>query len=297
MKCRIAVVRSSWGSPSSGPRIASAVITNTALWQPDDRVPPGIRAARAARLHRLATVDTPTFVHAASWVGRPGPETADAAFTWAEFVQRNNSELVAGWGNLVNRTANMIHKNFGEIPSPGELEDVDRAVLEQVRGGFATVGSLIERNRLKAALTETMRLVGEANRYVTVTEPFKLKGDDQRERLATVLHTLAQCVVDLNTMMAPFLPHSSNQVAAVFGIDDFMPMPRVDEVTDLDDEARSYPIITGDYQDAPTWGRHPVTVGTPVAKPTPVFTKLDESIVDAELARYAGSVPDDVTGS
>ena len=69
------------------------------------------------------------------------------------------------------------------------------------------------------------------------------------------------------------------------------------EVEKAFDGRTGYPIITGDYQDAPTWGRHPVTVGTPVAKPTPVFTKLDESIVEAELARYAGSVPDDVTGS
>ena len=65
-----------------------------------------------------------------------------------------------------------------------------------------------------------------------------------------------------------------------------------------DFEGRSgYPIITGDYTGVPTWERHPVTAGTPVAKPTPVFVKLDEAIVDEELARYAASVPDDVTGA
>ncbi|MCT1986997.1 methionine--tRNA ligase [Dermacoccus abyssi] len=218
-----------------------------------------------------------------------GPEAQDADFTWAEFVQRNNSELVAGWGNLVNRTANMIHKNFGEIPSPGELEDVDRAVLEQVRGGFATVGSLIERNRLKAALTETMRLVGEANRYVTVTEPFKLKGDDQRERLATVLHTLAQCVVDLNTMMAPFVPFSANLVHEVMGGEgEFMPMPVAKEVTDLDD-GRPYRIITGEYSNTPCWQPRDITPGTPVAKPKPAFKKFDPSVVDEELERMNAS--------
>ena len=214
-----------------------------------------------------------------------GPESQDADFTWAEFVQRNNSELVAGWGNLVNRAASMIHKNFGEIPAPSELADVDREVLDAVRGGFATVGALIERNRLKAALTETMRLVGEVNRYVAVTEPFKLKGEDERERLATVLHTLAQCVVDLNTMMAPFVPFSANLVHEVMGGEgEFMPMPVAKEVTDLDD-GRPYRIITGEYSATPRWQPRDVAPGTPIAKPKPAFKKFDPAVVEEELER------------
>ena len=237
-----------------------------------------------------------------------GPETADADFTWAEFVRRTNGELVAGWGNLVNRTASMIHKRFGRIPEPAELEDIDRALLDAVEAGFASVGDLIAQHRQKAALGEAMRLVGEANKYVADTQPFKLKGEDPatQARLATVLHTLAQAVTDLNLMLSPFLPHAANDVDQVLGGSGrIAPMPRIEEVDELDpdhlpeafDGRSGYPIITGDYQDAPTWGRHPVTVGTPVAKPAPVFTKLDESIVEAELARYADSVPDDVTGS
>ena len=237
-----------------------------------------------------------------------GPETADADFTWAEFVRRTNGELVAGWGNLVNRTASMIHKRFGQIPEPAELEDIDRALLDAIEAGFASVGDLIAQHRQKAALGEAMRLVGEANKYVADTQPFKLKGEDPatQARLATVLHTLAQAVTDLNLMLSPFLPHAANDVDRVLGGSGrIAPMPRIEEVDELDpdhlpeafDGRTGYPIITGDYQDAPTWGRHPVTVGTPVAKPAPVFTKLDESIVEAELARYAGSVPDDVTGS
>ena len=237
-----------------------------------------------------------------------GPETADADFTWAEFVRRTNGELVAGWGNLVNRTASMIHKRFGQIPEPGELQDIDRALLDAVEAGFASVGDLIAQHRQKAALGEAMRLVGEANKYVADTQPFKLKGEDPatQARLATVLHTLAQAVTDLNLMLSPFLPHAANDVDRVLGGSGrIAPMPRIEEVAELDpghlpeafDGRTGYPIITGDYQDAPTWGRHPVTVGTPVAKPAPVFTKLDESIVEAELARYADSVPDDVTGS
>ncbi|MBW3069417.1 MULTISPECIES: methionine--tRNA ligase [unclassified Actinomyces] len=238
-----------------------------------------------------------------------GPETADADFTWAEFVRRTNGELVAGWGNLVNRTAAMIHKRFGAIPAPGELEDVDRALLDVVDAGFATVGDLIRHHRQKAALAEAMRLVGEANKYIADTEPFKLKGEEgspAHRRLATVLHTLAQVVTDLNLMLSPFLPHAANDVDRVMGGDgDLAPMPRIEEVDELDQQVlpeafagrTGYPIITGDYGGVPTWERHAVVVGTPIAKPRPVFVKLDEGIVEEELARYANSQPDDVTGA
>jgi methionyl-tRNA synthetase len=216
-----------------------------------------------------------------------GPENADANFTWAEFVQRNNSELVAGWGNLVNRTAAMVAKNFGEVPQPGSLEPVDEAVRAKVLAAFDTVGGLLARQRVKAAVAEAMRTVGEVNKYVTDTEPFKLKGDDQRERLATVLHTLVQCVSDLNTILSPFLPHSANAVhVAIGGSGQFMPMPVVQEVSGLDDDAdRSYPVVTGEYTGTPTWASRPVDVGAVVVKPTPIFTKLDESVVEEELAR------------
>ena len=83
----------------------------------------------------------------------------------------------------------MIAKKFGEIPTPGELQDIDRALLDAIEAGFATVGNLIRHHRQKAALSEAMRLVGEANKYVTDTAPFKLKAPEERERLATVLWT------------------------------------------------------------------------------------------------------------
>ena len=114
-----------------------------------------------------------------------------------------------------------------------------------------------------------------------------MKGGDQRERLATVLHVLAQCVSDCNTILAPMLPHSSNAVHRVLGGEgEFMPMPTVADVTDLDDGS-VYPIITGDYSATPTWGRRPVVAGTPIGKPAPAFVKLDESVVAEELARMA----------
>ncbi len=216
-----------------------------------------------------------------------GPENQDSDFSWKEFVQRNNSELVAGWGNLVQRTATMVAKSFGEIPRPDATEPVDDELLAAVEAGFDAVGGLLERQRQKAALAEVMRLVGEANAYVSRTEPFKLKGEHQRERLATVLHTLVQVVSDLNTMISPFLPHSANRVHAVIGGQgELMPMPRLEVVRDLDDDSRSYPVITGDYSATPRWERRPVEVGAVVAKPTGVFTKFDaDQVVADEQAR------------
>jgi methionyl-tRNA synthetase len=219
-----------------------------------------------------------------------GPETSDADFTWADFVLRTNSELVAGWGNLVNRTATMVAKSFGEIPAAGPLEPVDEAVLAAVRAGFDTVGDLIGRQRLRSAIAEAMRVVGEVNKYLTVTEPYKMKDESQRERLATVLHVAAQCVSDCNTLLSPFLPHSSNQVhLALGGEGEFMPMPRIETVEELDPDNGAgldfYTVITGDYAATPTWESRPVAVGATVEKPTPIFTKLDPAIVDEELER------------
>ena len=222
-----------------------------------------------------------------------GPETSDAAFTWADFVTRNNSELVAGWGNLVNRTATMIAKNFGEIPAAGPLEEVDEQVLTTVRDGFASVGDLVEKHRLRAAVAEAMRIVGEVNKYLTVTEPYKMKDESQRERLGTVLHVAAQCVSDCNTLLSPFLPHSANKVHAVLGgVGEFMPMPRIEQVDELEPDNgaghTSYSVITGDYAATPAWESRPVVVGAKVDKPTPVFIKLDPSVVEEELARVSG---------
>jgi len=187
----------------------------------------------------------------------------------------------------------MIAKNFGEIPAADTLEPVDEAVLAAVRDGFDTVGDHIGRHRQRQAIAEAMRVVGEVNKYLTVTEPYKMKDEPQRARLATVLHVAAQCVLDCNTLLAPFLPHSANRVWAAYGgKGEFMPMPHVEQVSELDPGSgaglTTYPVITGDYSSTPPWESRPVVVGTPVAKPTPIFTKLDPSVVEEELARLEG---------
>ncbi|RNL78774.1 methionine--tRNA ligase [Nocardioides marmorisolisilvae] len=219
------------------------------------------------------------------FVAAAGPENQDSDFTWAEFVRRTNDELVAGWGNLVNRVATLINKNFGEIPPAGPLTAEDLALLDSVAAAFGTVGDLIGRHRQKAAIGEAMRAVSEVNKYLADHEPWKLKGEDERERLGTILHVAAQCVVDLNLVLSPFLPFSANAIDAAYGgRGDIAPMPELREAEDLDGGA-GYPILTGDYAGVPAWERRPVVVGTPIEKPTPVFTKLDPSVVDEELAR------------
>ena len=217
-----------------------------------------------------------------------GPETADADFTWAEFVRRTNTELVAGWGNLVNRTAGMLAKNLGEIPEVGELHPVDTTLLERAEAAFGTVGELLRTHRQKQALAEAMRVVGDVNAYISETEPFRLKKTDP-DRMATVLHVAAQCISDCNTLLSPFLPHSAQAVHETFGRTGvFAPMPEVREVDDLDGGA-PYPVLTGDYASMQgTWHRVPVVPGTPVPTPTPIFTKLDDSVVETELARLRG---------
>ncbi|CAA9439071.1 MAG: Methionyl-tRNA synthetase [uncultured Quadrisphaera sp.] len=222
------------------------------------------------------------------YIAAAGPENQDADFTWEQFRRRTNDELVSTWGNLVNRTASMIAKNVGSIPSAGSLTAEDEALLGVVRGAFDVVGGLISSHRQKAAVAEAMRVAGEANRYLSEQAPWALKKTDP-ERMRTVLHVAAQAVVDVNTLLSPFLPHSAQAVhEALGGTGVFQPMPSIVEVTDLDDPSFGYPILTGDYSAAPPWAPRPVVPGTPVGPPSPIFTKLDDAIVEEELARLAG---------
>src|SRR4029450_3440744 len=139
------------------------------------------------------------------FIAAAGPESNDTDFTWAEFVRRNNDELVAGWGNLVNRSISMAAKNFGSIPSLLAPTEADEALLTVAREGFATVGDLIGKHRQKAAIGEAMRVVAEANKYLSDQAPWKLKSEESKPRMGTVLHVALQVVSDANTLLTPFL--------------------------------------------------------------------------------------------
>ena len=219
-----------------------------------------------------------------------GPESNDTDFTWAEFLRRNNDELVAGWGNLVNRSVSMAAKNFGAIPpvDPAGLTEADEALLAVARAGFATVGDLIARHRQKQAIGEAMKVVAEANRYLSEQAPWKLKAEADKPRMGTILHVALQVVSDANTLLTPFLPHSAQQIHELLGgTGVHAPMPVIEEVDDLDG-GPGYPVLTGDYTVGARWESVPLEAGRPLAAPKPVFRKLDPSIVDEELARLAG---------
>ena len=222
-----------------------------------------------------------------------GPENQDTDFTWDEYVRRTNAELVGGWGNLVNRTVSMAHKNFGEIPRPGTLSDVDAELLREARAAFDTVGRHLDQSRFKAGVTEAMRIVGAANRYIAATEPWKLaKEPDQRERLGTVLHTALQVVSDANTLLTPFMPAAAQQIhGAIGGAGVWAAAPQIHEVVDdmpvevagvgVPPTGHQYPVIMGDYaSEQARWARTEITPGTPLAKPTPLFAKVDPELAE-----------------
>jgi methionyl-tRNA synthetase len=97
------------------------------------------------------------------YLTRVAPETRDTEFSWEDFVERNNNELVATWGNLANRMLSFAYKRFdGQVPEPGDLDAEDRALLEKVEAGFDTVGELYNACKFRAALGEALALAREA---------------------------------------------------------------------------------------------------------------------------------------
>jgi len=217
------------------------------------------------------------------YVAIAGPENQDTDFTWSEFVRRNNDELVATWGNLVNRAVSFAARFVGSIPEAGPLTDLDHGLLERSRLAFDTVGAHLGASRFKFAITEALRTVAEANKYFSEQAPWKLRESDP-DRMATVLHVALQLVDDAKTMLTPFLPRSSQLVHEMLGgTGTWADMPRVEEVDE--DGGAPYPVITGRYDGAARWASAPIRPGTPLATPAPLFTKLDNSVVDEELAR------------
>jgi methionyl-tRNA synthetase len=217
------------------------------------------------------------------YVAIAGPESQDTDFTWSEFVRRNNDELVATWGNLVNRAVSFAARFVGSIPEAGALTDRDHGLLERSRRAFDPVGGHLETSHFKFAINEALRTVAEANKYFSEQAPWKLRESDP-DRMRTVLHVALQLVDDAKTMLTPFLPRSSQLVHEMLGgTGTWSDMPRVEEVDE--DGGAPYPVITGRYDGAARWASAPIRPGTPLAVPAPLFTKLDTSVIDEELAR------------
>ncbi|MBS7314082.1 MAG: methionine--tRNA ligase [Bacteroidales bacterium] len=134
------------------------------------------------------------------------PETKDNDFTWKDFQTRNNSELVAIYGNFVNRTMVLTHKYFeGRVPQRGELNDLDIQTIEQIRQFPERIGRSIEQYRFREALNEMMNLARVGNKYLTENEPWKTIKTDA-SRTATVLNISLQICANLAVLSAPFMP-------------------------------------------------------------------------------------------
>jgi len=213
------------------------------------------------------------------------PETQDADFTWADFVRRNNDELLANWGNLVNRTLTNAYRTFGAVPEPRVLTADDQAVLDGVDGGFETVGAHIEAGRFRAALGEAMRLASTVNQYISDQAPWALAKTDQ-PRAGTVLYVSLRAVDSLKTLFTPFLPHTSQQVHELLGYDGYLAGPL--EFREVDEDGDVHEVLTGDYTSwVGSWEPSDLRPGTPLGEPRPLFRKLDPSIVEEELARMS----------
>jgi methionyl-tRNA synthetase len=189
-----------------------------------------------------------------------------------------NFELANEWGNLVNRAVSMAHKNLGAVPRPGTPTAADEELKSLARGAFGTVGANLERSRFRAAISEAMRVVGAANKYISEQEPWKLKDDPQRRD--TVLHTALQVVRDANTLLTPFLPHAAQKVHELLGgTGVWAAQPELREVDDLDIAGQVNPILTGDYAaEQARWESRPIEVDRPLHKPIPLFAKLDPKL-------------------
>jgi methionyl-tRNA synthetase len=215
-----------------------------------------------------------------------GPETQDTDFTWSEFARRNNDELLATWGNLVNRTLTIAERNFGSMPEAGELTDHDTRVLDATAAGFGVVGDHVEHARLKAGLAEAMRLASQVNQYVNDQAPWALVEAD-RERAATVLHVCLRCVDSLKTLFAPFLPSTSQAVHELLGHDGYLAGPL--EFREVAEDGEVHTILTGDYESwVGRWEPSALPAGQALKTPRPLFRKLDaDQVVAEELARMA----------
>lgn len=211
------------------------------------------------------------------YIAVAGPENQDTDFTWDEFVRRTNYELANEWGNLVNRSISMAHKNVGAIPIPGEFTDADTALLDAARTAFTTVGDLLAGRKFKAAITEAMRVVGLANAYLSAQEPWKLKDDPARRD--TVLFVALQVVQDCNTLLTPFMPHAAQKVWEALGNDGvWAAQPQLVEVGEGE---RTYPVLQGDYTaQLARWESIPLEAGRALAKPSPLFRKVDETLAE-----------------
>jgi methionyl-tRNA synthetase len=219
------------------------------------------------------------------------PELRDTDWDWAEFVAHNNNELVATWGNLVNRVLSFAYRHWeGQVPAPfgyaqgpSGMRQPDRDILAIIEGGFASVGEHLDAVRLRAALGEAMRLAAEVNKYLDTAGPwFEIKND--KAAAATTIYTALRAIDSLKVLFAPFLPFTCEKLHTYLGYDQPLFGEQATETrTDSLDEH----VVLRYHPEKATGRWHPSQLppGQKLRQPSPLFRKLDESIVDEERGR------------
>ena len=161
------------------------------------------------------------------------PETKDNDFTWKDFQARNNNELVAIFGNFINRVVVLSNKYYnGVIPTPNALTEVDEQVLAELKAYPAVIESSIERYRFREALGELMNVARLGNKYLADEEPWKLIKTDE-ERVKTQMYVALQIAAALSTLAEPFLPFSATKLKNMLNISEPIAWNRVSETSDL----------------------------------------------------------------
>jgi methionyl-tRNA synthetase len=212
------------------------------------------------------------------------PESKDTDWDWSGFVHRNNDELVATWGNLVNRVLAFAYKHWdGKVPEPGELRPQDKEILATVEAGFKSVGEQINAVHLRAALAEAMHLATEVNKYLDQVGPwFEIK--QNKPGAARSIYTAIRAIDSLKVLFAPFLPFSSERLHTFLGYK--QPLFGVPFTETQADGLGEHSVLR--YNPAKASGRwEPSSLqpGQALVKPGPLFRKLDESVVEEERAR------------
>jgi methionyl-tRNA synthetase len=212
------------------------------------------------------------------------PEARDSEWEWADFVRRNNDELVATWGNLVNRVLSFTHRHFqGVVPEPGEPGSLDRELLAQVEAGFARVGGLLEAIRLREALAEALALARAANVYLEQAPWYKVIETDRAAAGRTVF-TALRAIDSLKILFAPFLPFSSERLHGFLGYEHpIFGRSLVETYREGDWEHTG---LTYDASPAcGRWSPSSLEAGRKLQPSSPLFRKLEPEVAEEEVRR------------
>ena len=211
------------------------------------------------------------------------PETTDSDFSWEGFYARVNNEMLAAWGNLVNRVLGFAYKRFdGKVPEYDELTQADKDIIAKVETGFETVGNLINEVKLRQALETALLLSQDANAWLNDREPWKTFKEDKDDAARSV-YTALQVINYLKILFAPFIPFSSQKVHEYLGFDGQLFGDL--HINEYEEETRSHKALVYDGSNAiGKWEAVTLEQGQALRQPSPLFVKLEEDIVEQEQA-------------